>query len=449
MDGSAYRRLDRVDAVVVDGDALCTGPPVVLEAQGEADGWDDAAVWSAASRLLGTVDGDPDDLAGQRHGCGSASAARESADAPGGELRSLLEGRRRVGDVTVARRARPARRGAAARGHRGRPPAGAVTAHVGHPRDRRRRRRGRRRPTSRSLGHGPAAAGATAAACSWSPPIDGPALLAADVAVAPVRDGRAPAWGADLGHPARLADACRIVDATGVARAVSRRAVRRRSPATCSAGCSPPSAAPGTGSARRRRRASTRRSARWPAAPGRRSAPPAARRPRRRCTRRGTRSTPTTCSRRLADLPDGAGRAAGRSRRRCAGPPTCRSCGGRRGFVRTVAAELSDPLTPVLGTGAAATAMLGESTDAVLVGSVTVGNALLGGVAAAARRDGARVAAAGAGHLRPPRARRRLRGGARSGAPGRATSWSSSPATSSPPTRGCSRPPTSRSTSPT
>ncbi|HYN97428.1 MAG TPA: hypothetical protein VES42_26610, partial [Pilimelia sp.] len=32
MDGSAYRRLDRVDAVVVDGDALCTGPPVVLEA---------------------------------------------------------------------------------------------------------------------------------------------------------------------------------------------------------------------------------------------------------------------------------------------------------------------------------------------------------------------------------------------------------------------------------
>src|SRR4051794_24688857 len=28
MDGSAYRRLDRVDTVVVDGDALCTGSPV-------------------------------------------------------------------------------------------------------------------------------------------------------------------------------------------------------------------------------------------------------------------------------------------------------------------------------------------------------------------------------------------------------------------------------------
>jgi cation-transporting ATPase I len=47
-------------------------------------------------------------------------------------------------------------------------------------------------------------------------------------------------------------------------------------------------------------------------------------------------------------------------------------------FARTVAAELSDPLTPVLGAGAAATAVLGETADAVLVGSVTVGNALLG-----------------------------------------------------------------------
>jgi cation-transporting ATPase I len=49
-------------------------------------------------------------------------------------------------------------------------------------------------------------------------------------------------------------------------------------------------------------------------------------------------------------------------------------------FARTVAAELADPLTPILGTGAAATAILGESTDAVLVGSVTVGNALISGV---------------------------------------------------------------------
>src|SRR4029450_8300785 len=29
MDGSAYRRLDRIDAVVLDADALCTGPQIV------------------------------------------------------------------------------------------------------------------------------------------------------------------------------------------------------------------------------------------------------------------------------------------------------------------------------------------------------------------------------------------------------------------------------------
>src|SRR4051794_40264844 len=37
MDGSAYRRLDRIDAVLLDSAALCTGPPVVLDARSEAD----------------------------------------------------------------------------------------------------------------------------------------------------------------------------------------------------------------------------------------------------------------------------------------------------------------------------------------------------------------------------------------------------------------------------
>ena len=43
-------------------------------------------------------------------------------------------------------------------------------------------------------------------------------------------------------------------------------------------------------------------------------------------------------------------------------------------YGRTVAAELADPLTPLLGTGAAATAVLGEATDAVLVGGAMVGS---------------------------------------------------------------------------
>jgi cation-transporting ATPase I len=58
MDGSAYRRLDRVSAVVVDGATLCTGPPVVvevgLEPAAEAAGWDVVSLWTGTSRLLGS-----------------------------------------------------------------------------------------------------------------------------------------------------------------------------------------------------------------------------------------------------------------------------------------------------------------------------------------------------------------------------------------------------------
>ena len=46
-------------------------------------------------------------------------------------------------------------------------------------------------------------------------------------------------------------------------------------------------------------------------------------------------------------------------------------------FIKAVAAELSDPLTPVLALGSAASAILGSPVDAVLVGSVLSGNAVL------------------------------------------------------------------------
>ena len=53
LDGAAYRRLDRVDTVVLDAATLCTGPPVVVGARSERDDGDDAAVWALATRLLG------------------------------------------------------------------------------------------------------------------------------------------------------------------------------------------------------------------------------------------------------------------------------------------------------------------------------------------------------------------------------------------------------------
>jgi magnesium-transporting ATPase (P-type) len=46
-------------------------------------------------------------------------------------------------------------------------------------------------------------------------------------------------------------------------------------------------------------------------------------------------------------------------------------------FAKAVQAELSDPLTPVLALGSAASAVLGSPVDAVLVGSVLTGNSIL------------------------------------------------------------------------
>ncbi|QKT10891.1 cation-translocating P-type ATPase [Rhodococcus sp. W8901] len=49
-------------------------------------------------------------------------------------------------------------------------------------------------------------------------------------------------------------------------------------------------------------------------------------------------------------------------------------------FGRSLRTELSDPLTPILATGSAASAVLGSPVDAILVGSVLVGNAALSAV---------------------------------------------------------------------
>jgi magnesium-transporting ATPase (P-type) len=46
-------------------------------------------------------------------------------------------------------------------------------------------------------------------------------------------------------------------------------------------------------------------------------------------------------------------------------------------FLKAVRAELSDPLTPVLALGSAASAILGSPVDAILVGSVLTGNSIL------------------------------------------------------------------------
>ncbi|MCW2744840.1 MAG: family P-type ATPase [Mycobacterium sp.] len=53
LDSSVWRRLDRVTAVVVDATVLRGGPPLVVGAECSDEDWTTARVWTAAQRLLG------------------------------------------------------------------------------------------------------------------------------------------------------------------------------------------------------------------------------------------------------------------------------------------------------------------------------------------------------------------------------------------------------------
>ena len=111
--------------------------------------------------------------------------------------------------------------------------------------------------------------------------------------------------------------------------------------------------------------------------------------------------------------------------------------------------NLADPITPILATGAVASALLGSPLDAALVGGVLLANAALSSEQQLhAERVLRRLLA-----VQDPLARRRVgphedTEDVVAGECGRAISSRSMPAKWCPPTRGSSRPPTSRSTSP-
>jgi cation-transporting ATPase I len=381
MDGSAYRRLDRVDVVVLNSDVLCTGPPVVLDATAQATaqasaqdkGWDDGRVWTTAARLLADrqqADHQSADRDGERVHLGPA---RESADAPGGRVHQLFEGREVVGTVTVAAELDPLAeavvKAVGMAGH------GLVlTEHVGvrelagmaddvAPAD---------EPfveTVRQL----QGAGHAVLAVSGD---DNTGLMAADVGVAVPRPQRAPAWGADLVTSTGLGDVWRLVGATSRARTVSERAVATAVSGNVLGGLLAAVGNPRFG----QRRATTpgKTATVLTMALGTVSA--------LRCNAQPLPAPtvhtpwhamePEQVLRRLAELP-----AQPRDERPLPTPLRLVSglpaIGLAARFARTVAAEMLDPLMPVLATGAAATAILGELTDAVLVGGVMVGNALL------------------------------------------------------------------------
>ena len=108
MNASAFRRLDRVSAVVLDSSVLCTPRLQVLSARA-APGGDDAAVWTAAvpvlrDRAMADLEcGEPLVLDGV-----ALQSDRSQRDVPPGAHRLVVRsGRRRLGTVTVTRELDP------------------------------------------------------------------------------------------------------------------------------------------------------------------------------------------------------------------------------------------------------------------------------------------------------------------------------------------------------
>ncbi|QYN32535.1 cation-translocating P-type ATPase [Pseudonocardia sp. DSM 110487] len=362
MDGSAFRRLDRIDTVVLDGGALCTGPPIVVRATAEAEGRDDQAIWATAARLLGGSD---------RRGDVRLGPPEPSPDAPGGEIRAVLDGDQRLGTAVVAPEPDPHAealvKAATSAGHRVVLTEHAGTHEIAGLAD-------EVAPTGEPLvdtvrrlqGEGRGVLVVSVA--------DGPALMAADVGVASVRTDSAPAWGADLVTGPGLADACRVVSATEQAREISRRAVNGAITGNVLGALLAAVGDPRRGQEEavtpgKLATAVLMARGAWEAVRLDAQPPPPA-----------TVHTPwhaldpEQVLSRLGDRPREADGRRGLLLPLVSGLPVVR---WPARFGRTVASELNDPLTPILGTGAVATAILGEITDAVLVGGVVVGNALI------------------------------------------------------------------------
>lgn len=101
----AWRRLDRLTALVIDGEALTTSRRVVLEAEAVDDSWPISRVWSTAQRLLWEPDGDREHRTRLDHLrlVQPNSGARDRGNTSRPVWRELHDDDRPVGRVLVGR----------------------------------------------------------------------------------------------------------------------------------------------------------------------------------------------------------------------------------------------------------------------------------------------------------------------------------------------------------
>ncbi|WP_192809891.1 cation-translocating P-type ATPase [Actinomadura rudentiformis] len=364
LDGSGYRRLDRVSAVIIDSPVLCQDSLEILEADGPE-------VWRAATRLLGSdpgLTGEPD-ADGRRF----KRVKGKGRTPPGGtRLRVVEEDGTALGEVLVGPGLDPlaealpsAVRDSGARvlltEHASTAEfaplvddvlgAGVpLSEHV--------------RELQRDDGHGVL----VVTTC------DDDAALAADVGIGVRRPGERACWGADLICTGGLDQVWRLLSAVGAAHEASRRSVRlavggsslgtllvvtgRR--ATSPLDLAPVHSAAvmamvgGVVSARRlaaRRPPDPLPRVPWHALDPEQAAERAFRlRPDEDAVPRKRTRHPSRPVRAVTEV------------------------------AQAVGHELRDPLTPVLVLGAAASAVVGSGVDAALVGGVMTGNALISGV---------------------------------------------------------------------
>jgi len=401
LDPGALRRLDRVQVIVIDGAALRGDHRAVLEARGEVPGWDEDRVYEVADALLHgeeAPDPDPDELPATGAHLRWIRAVKPSATPVQGlEHADLVVDGERVGSVDVGWEVDPFAIPLLQIAHR--TGARVVLRHVAGTED---------LTASVAVSHPP---GTPLLTLVRNLRTDrGPVLLitalhkdlastdtlaalaVADVAVALDDPQAATAWTADIITGTDLASAVRILSALPVAREATESSVRLAKGGSTLAGLLLVTGDPRTVNPLTVQRWLNPVNAAAAAAlmQGSFAANRVLRRP-------DPTPQPLTAWHAL-DVEIVYSRLAGRTRPLAVEPgdPPWRQLLDDLSYKPLIAplrdpavrvlrllsatrAELSDPLTPILAVGAAASAIVGSNVDALLVAGVMAANALVGG----------------------------------------------------------------------